>query len=346
METSVAFLQEFVRTLFICTKVVVAAMLFISALSLSLALAASATDGYGAYDPVFTPFNVDGSLRLDVIPAYAKYTTQKGTAAIILGGSTGEWPSMTSDERIAVLKAWRAALDSLDPAISPHHRIPQLIFHAGDTALERAIGLATAARDIKADGILIVAPCIMKPTTLDMLVKVIGMVASAAGPTMPAWYYHYPALYGVDFPMHQFLDRVDKTGAIENLVGVKYIDGNLTEFALATKVGGGKYKLVSTHLLEGLAAGSSGAIGYTPQGPFADAMFAAHEAGNATATRVAAERYALLGRILSSDKSQVRASSRIFVPHLDLGPPRLPLTDVDEATVDQMRRSLKEHAFL
>jgi len=41
---------------------------------------------FGAYDPVFTPFGEDGSLNLDSIPGYARFTAASGTDTIILGG--------------------------------------------------------------------------------------------------------------------------------------------------------------------------------------------------------------------------------------------------------------------
>ena len=120
-----------------------------------------------------------------MVPRYAKYTVQQGVDTIILGGSTGEWPSMTSNERLACLHAWRAALDALPAAIGSK---PKILFHAGDVAVERAVALAKAASGV-ADEILIVSPCIMKPGTPDMLLEVLGLVSAAAA-TTPAWYYH------------------------------------------------------------------------------------------------------------------------------------------------------------
>lgn len=134
---------------------------------------------------LYPRFFANGTLDLGVVPGYAKYTVQQGVDTIILGGSTGEWPSMTSNERLACLHAWRAALDALPAAVGSK---PKILFHAGDVAVERAVALAKAASGV-ADEILIVSPCIMKPGTPDMLLEVLGLV-SAAAPTTPAWYYH------------------------------------------------------------------------------------------------------------------------------------------------------------
>jgi len=165
---------------------------------------AESTSTLGLVDPVFTAFRAaDGSLDLSQIPVYANYTHSSKTDTIILGGSTGEWPSLSSAERITVLTEWRRALDALPNRVSPLRPKPRLMFHAGDINIQRAQALAKAAGPAGADAILIVSPCIMRPATLDMLVKIIGMIAAES--PLPSFYYHYPALYNVDFPMASFL---------------------------------------------------------------------------------------------------------------------------------------------
>ena len=111
---------------------------------------------FGAYDPVFTPFTSNGTLDIGAIAAYASYSSAAGTSTIILGGSTGEWPSMTTDERISTLIAWRAAIDALPPRVAPLSPRPLLMFHVGDTAVHRAVQLAAASRQHGADSVLIV----------------------------------------------------------------------------------------------------------------------------------------------------------------------------------------------
>ena len=38
---------------------------------------------------------------------------KNGVDVILLGGSTAEWPSLTPQERLDLLQAWRAAIDAL-----------------------------------------------------------------------------------------------------------------------------------------------------------------------------------------------------------------------------------------
>lgn len=91
------------------------------------------------------------------------------------------------------------AFDQIPISGLPLGRPPRIMFHAGDVSLDRAVSLGREAKGHGADEILVVAPCIMRPATQEMLIKVIGMVAAAAD--LPTYYYYYPALYNVDFPM-------------------------------------------------------------------------------------------------------------------------------------------------
>jgi N-acetylneuraminate lyase len=147
------------------------------------------------------------------------------------------------------------------------------MFHAGDVAVVRAVQLATEAEAARADSLLVVAPCIMRPATLGMLVDVLASV-SAAAPTLPMYYYHYPSLYNVDFSIAELLSYATTSGALPRLAGVKYIDSNMTDLGNATDVqtaAGGRYTLIATlPPLVGLAVGrgTRGAIEYTPVVPY------------------------------------------------------------------------------
>ena len=327
---------------------------------------------FGAYDPVFTPFHANGTLNTGAIASYANFTHSMGTDTIILGGSTGEWPSMTTGERIDTLVAWRAALDALPARPPPAYRPrPRLMFHAGDVALERAKQLAAAAQAHGADAILIVAPCIMRPASLDMLVRVIGDVAAQA-PRIPSWYYHYPSLYTVDFSMGAFARAAFATGAgagaragaIPTLQGIKYIDSNFSDAGAAAAAGraaGGQYAssfgFASTQLtvpsLTNFSAGAArGAIVYTPAARFvAAAAVAYNDHGDAAAAVALDARVKALYAIFKqygSTKAVARAAVPLFANGLDLGPPRLPLlgAQLNTTSLERLRADLAAGGFL
>merc|ERR1712139_678941 len=117
----------------------------------------------------------------------------------------------------------------------------------------------------------------MRPANIEDLVSSIKVVAAKA-PELPAVYYHYPALYGVDFPMDVFSEAAAKH--IPTFAGVKFIDGDMKTLTNATGVADGKLTFFNNDpLLAGLAAGSKGAISYTTIFPLARQMQRAFKAG-------------------------------------------------------------------
>ena len=139
----------------------------------------------------------------------------------------------------------------------------------------------------------------MKPKTVQELVETIGAIADKA-PSLPVMYYHYPALYTVDFDMAEFLQLASQTksnGGIPSLHGVKYIDGDMKTLVRATGVTNDNnlrdngnvsstYTLYNNDpLLAGMVMGSKGAISYTNIFPLVAQMRAAFARGDMAAAQ-------------------------------------------------------------
>ena len=257
-------------------------------------------------------------------------------------GSTAEWPSLTATERLDLLSAWRSAIDNLKAPLKK----PQLLFHAGDTSIAAAQNLARQSKERGADAILIVAPCIMKPGTMDALVDAIGAVAKEA-PQLPSIYYHYPELYGVDFKMDEFLEA--GLQKIPTLAGVKFIDPDIKTLTAATGVAGGKFTLFNNDpLLAGLAVGSKGAISYTTIFPTVRKMEQAFTAGVLDKARELQRDVFVWDGIVGKfgGKAAARAIPGLFDPRVALGPPRPPLEDITPANLAGLKAALHSAGLL
>ena len=97
---------------------------------------------------------------------------------------TAEWSSLTTDERLGLLRAWREALDNIDYGKGRKHAHskatkPTILFHSGDVSVANAKYLTAQAAPHGADEILIVSPMVMRPATLPDLVDVLRVVAGA-----------------------------------------------------------------------------------------------------------------------------------------------------------------------
>ena len=306
---------------------------------------------YHLVDPVFTAYhagNFSINVDPDLIEAYARLSSESGVDTILLGGSTAEWPSLSTEERLDILSAWRTAVDKL-----PEATRPAILFHVGDVSIAAAQNLATQADDRGADAILIVSPCIMKPPTVQDLVFTIRDIAKFS--KLPAIYYHYPGLYNVDFPMDQFLDLASRKASeywIPTLAGVKYIDSKMKTLTNATGVAGGSYTLFNNDpLLAGMAAGSKGAISYTTIFPMVAEMRDAWQTSSFTKAREIQRKISEIGSLINAHggKSAARILPALFSSSpskFDLGPPRPPLVGLTEAQAEAFRKDLVDHGFL
>lgn len=199
-----------------------------------------------------TPFHADGSVAYDVIPRQARLLERNGVSGAFICGTTGEGPSLTSDERRRVVEAWIAAR----PTVS-------VIVHVGHLSAAEAAGFARHAQESGANAIAAIAPSFFRPASATELVTWCAQVAAAA-PKLPFYYYHMPAMTGVTIPAADFLQAA--TGRIPTLAGIKFTHENLMDFGRAADLEGGKYNLLFGRdeiLLAGLALGARGAVGST-----------------------------------------------------------------------------------
>ena len=62
----------------------------------------------GLIAPVYTPMRSTGELDLETVPRYVEFLLDSGIRGLFVCGSTGEFPSLTMNERKATAEAWAA----------------------------------------------------------------------------------------------------------------------------------------------------------------------------------------------------------------------------------------------
>ena len=324
----------------------------------SLLLSPQLCRAYDMVDPVFTPYFPNGTVDYAQVPLYAQLCVDNGVDVVLLGGSTAEWSSLTSDERLSLLHAWRNALDGIDYGKKKKNNKnknetghskqsptkPTILFHSGDVSVANAKYLTSQAAARGADEILIVSPMVMRPATLPDLVDVLQDIAAQS--SLPMFYYHYPALYGVDFNMHDLLTMAKR---IPTLKGVKYIDPDMKVLASAAGVADAGFTLYNNDpLLAGLAVGSKGAISYTTIFPLARQMQQAYAKGDFAGAQQAQLSILAYDAIIGQfgGKPAARSLPGLFDPRIKIGPPRSPLKVISDDDLAGLKAALQSAGFL
>ena len=102
----------------------------------------------GIYTPLVTPYDSQGAVAWDVLADIIDHLIASGVHGLISGGSTGENYAQTVAERIEIA---RFSLKHIK------NRVP-LVVGTGAMLTNDSLALANAARDMKADALLLAGP--------------------------------------------------------------------------------------------------------------------------------------------------------------------------------------------
>lgn len=140
----------------------------------------------GSYTVAVTPFTDDlRRVDLDRLRAFLDWQLAEGVPGIIMLGTTGEFLSVTPDERRELVEATVTHIDG---------RIPVLVGTA-DAWTTRAVQFSIEAQDLGADGLMIVPPYYYTPTD-DEIYRHYEAIVGAVD--LPIMLYNNPVTSNVD----------------------------------------------------------------------------------------------------------------------------------------------------
>jgi L-threo-3-deoxy-hexylosonate aldolase len=182
----------------------------------------------GIYAPTMTFFDPETEdLDIPAVKKHAQRLVQSGLVGLVTMGSNGEAVHCTREEKIAVTKATREALDEAGFQSTP------IIFGGTEGSVRGTIELAKLAAAAGADYNMLLPPSYYRvQMDLEAVVKYFNAVADAS--PLPIIIYNYPgAVSGIDLDS----DTLIELSQHPNIVGTKFTCGNtgkLTRVALAT----------------------------------------------------------------------------------------------------------------
>ncbi len=160
-----------------------------------------------------TPFRRDRSLDLGRVDAYVDFLLERGVRGLMVGGTTGEFVTLTSDERVALAKAFVSATAG---------RVP-VIVHIGHADPDEACRLAEFAAGVGAAGLAAVTPYFHRISAATAAAHMRQL--ARAVPSLPFFVYNYPDAAGNPFPVTSLEAILDQP----NVQGVKLSVGTWRE---------------------------------------------------------------------------------------------------------------------
>jgi N-acetylneuraminate lyase len=280
-----------------------------------------------------TPFSTSGDLHIPAIAQQAKLLAANGVAGVFIGGSTGEYASLSVTERKKLAEAWVEA--SLPLGLD-------VMVHVGHNAQRDAVDLAKHAATLPIKAIASLAPCYFRPQTVDDLIEFFAPIAGAS--LHPFYFYDIPSMSGVTLPTVEFLRR--GAARLPTLRGVKFTNADLAQFQECVQFENGRCDILfgcDEFLLAGYALGAAGAVGSTYN--FAPGLYhklvEARDAGDtATARRLQHESVRLV-RCLQSYGYMAAAKTTMSFLGVDCGGVRPPLRNLTAAQKSELLEKLK-----
>ncbi len=164
----------------------------------------------GSIPALITPFK-DGEIDWAAFENFVEWQIDQGTHAVVPCGTTGESPTVSHDEHMAIVQRCADVVKK---------RIP-VIAGTGSNSTSEAIELTQHAKEAGADAALIVVPYYNKPTQDGMIAHFKAIHDSVA---LPIIVYNIPGRCVVDMNN----ETLAELAKLPNIIGVKDATGDLT----------------------------------------------------------------------------------------------------------------------
>lgn len=159
-----------------------------------------------------TPFKEDGGIDLGGAQKLASYLIENGSEGIVVAGTTGESPTLSSQEKIELFTAVKEAVGERGWVIAG----------TGTNSTADSVHMTAAAEKVGVDGIMAVAPYYNKPNQ-EGLYQHFKAIASATA--LPVMVYNVPPRTSVNI----LPETVVRLAKIPNIVAVKEAAGSLDQ---------------------------------------------------------------------------------------------------------------------
>jgi len=161
-----------------------------------------------------TPFDQNGDVDFNATRLLVNYLIENGTEALVVSGTTGESPTLTTEEKVALFKL--VVEESAG-------RVP-VIAGTGSNNTRASIHLTKLAAEAGVDGILLVVPYYNKPSQ-EGIYQHFKAISEAT--VLPVMLYNIPGRCGVNMSV----ETVVRLSKIHNIVAIKEASGNLDAMA-------------------------------------------------------------------------------------------------------------------
>ncbi|HZG61036.1 MAG TPA: 4-hydroxy-tetrahydrodipicolinate synthase [Anoxybacillus sp.] len=265
-----------------------------------------------------TPFDSKGNIDFAKTTQLVNYLIDNGTDSLVVAGTTGESPTLTTEEKVALFRHVVSVVNGRVPVIAG----------TGSNNTHASIDLTKRAEEAGVDAVMLVVPYYNKPNQEGLYQH---FKAIAESTSLPVMLYNIPGRSVVNMAV----DTIVRLSKIPNVVAVKDASGNLdamTEIIANTDEDFMLYSGDDGLTLPVMAIGGHGIVSVASHiiGNEMQEMIAAFENGDRIKAAKLHQKLLPIMKGLFAAPSPVPVKTALQMKGLDVGSVRLPLVPLTE----------------
>lgn len=289
----------------------------------------------GAGVAIVTPMKADGSVNYEKFAELVEFQLEGGTDAIIVCGTTGEASTLSHEEHLDLIKYCVEVVKGRVPVIAG----------TGSNCTETAIYLSTEAEKYGVDGLLVVSPYYNKATQNGLVAH---FKAIADSVKIPIILYNVPSRTGCNILPATIVRLCNEC---ENIVGVKEASGNISQIATLAALAKGKVDIYSGNddqIVPILSLGGKGVISVLSNvAPRQTHEICAKffEGKVEESCQMQLEAIDLIASLFC-EVNPIPVKVALNLMGKEAGPLRLPLTPMEPANEERLKKSMQAYGIL
>jgi 4-hydroxy-tetrahydrodipicolinate synthase len=279
-----------------------------------------------------TPFRADGAVDVERFRELATHLVDNGSDGLVVCGTTGESPTLTDEEKLAL---FAAAVDAVGDRAT-------VIAGTGTYDTGHSVHLTREATELGVDGILVVTPYYNKPPQR-AIVRHFEEIAAATH--LPVVAYNIPSRVVVEIESA----TIARLAEIENVVAVKQaLDDPEQARFIAEETRLDLYSGDDANTFAFLELGAVGVVSVTAHlwGSQVAELIRRHRDGDVDGAQAIHEELQPSYDLLQIQINPIPIKAALNLMGHEVGGYRLPMVEPDEAELAQIRSCLERSGLL
>jgi 4-hydroxy-tetrahydrodipicolinate synthase len=282
-----------------------------------------------------TPFNGNGEVDFPKTTALVNHLISTGTTGIVVAGTTGESPTLTTDEKISLFRHVVQVVNGRVPVIAG----------TGSNNTHASIQLTKQAELAGVDGVMLVTPYYNKPNQEGMYQH---FKAIADATKLPVMLYNIPGRSAVGLTV----ETIVRLSKVDNIVCIKEASGNLDAMAQIIHETDDNFTLYSgddSLTLPILSIGGAGVVSVSAHiiGNEMSEMITSFKKGDVQTAGMIHRELLPIMKALFAAPNPVPVKTALTMTGLSVGSVRLPmvpLTDEEYYTLEETLQPINKAA--